>query len=356
MHDPRRLPHFLDPDHEAVVAIAAWCRPECRTPSGRRLRRAATCGCPRGCRRRGSSGRRSPRRCASSLLTVPMSTLRCLKMRLSATRLIASSNSGRRLSSQSPMSVEQLQRHVLVDAAGRGSNWRASARPTRARRSCMRVFAHLEQPQVRRHRADVHDVAAEVEHVVRDAGQLGHQHADDTGRGAAPRGPSASRSRARSCAPCTSASSNRAGRSRAAPGVGLVLDQLLGAAVEQADMRVDPLDDLAVQLHDQAQHAVRGRMLRAEVDRVIAGSVSSPAVVSPASGAPTIDVEGLGHCFVPGLGSASRWPCRRHSSPWPRRACAPAFGRGIGGRAGAGLGRLVGRLGRRRRRGLGARP
>ncbi len=53
-------------------------------------------------------------------------------------------------------------------------------------------------------------------------------------------------------------------------GVGLVLDQLLGAAVEQADMRVDPLDDLAVQLHDQAEHAVRRRVLRPEVDRVIA--------------------------------------------------------------------------------------
>ncbi len=52
--------------------------------------------------------------------------------------------------------------------------------------------------------------------------------------------------------------------------VGLVLDQLLGAAVEQADVRIDPLDDLAVELHHQAQHAVRGRVLRAEVDRVVA--------------------------------------------------------------------------------------
>ena len=51
--------------------------------------------------------------------------------------------------------------------------------------------------------------------------------------------------------------------------VGLVLDQLLGAAVEQPDMRIDPLDDLAVELHDEAEHAVRGGMLRAEVDRVV---------------------------------------------------------------------------------------
>src|SRR5438045_3368153 len=35
-------------------------------------------------------------------------------------------------------------------------------------------------------------------------------------------------------------------------------------------MRVDALDDLAIQLHDQPQHAVRGRVLRTKVDRVIA--------------------------------------------------------------------------------------
>ena len=51
--------------------------------------------------------------------------------------------------------------------------------------------------------------------------------------------------------------------------VGLVLDQLFGAAVQQADVRIDPLDNLAVQLHDHAQHAVRRRMLGAEVDRVV---------------------------------------------------------------------------------------
>jgi hypothetical protein len=44
----------------------------------------------------------------------------------------------------------------------------------------------------------------------------------------------------------------------------LRLDQLLGAAMQQADMRIDALDHLAVELEHEAQHAVRGRMLRAE--------------------------------------------------------------------------------------------
>jgi hypothetical protein len=39
--------------------------------------------------------------------------------------------------------------------------------------------------------------------------------------------------------------------------------------VQQADVRVGALDDLAVQFQHQAQHAVRGRVLRAEVQRVV---------------------------------------------------------------------------------------
>ena len=52
--------------------------------------------------------------------------------------------------------------------------------------------------------------------------------------------------------------------------IGLVLDQLLGAAVQQPDMRIDALDDLAVELQHQAQHAVRRRVLRPEIDGEIA--------------------------------------------------------------------------------------
>ena len=34
-------------------------------------------------------------------------------------------------------------------------------------------------------------------------------------------------------------------------------------------MRIEPLDDFAVEFHDQAQHAVRGWVLRPEIDRVV---------------------------------------------------------------------------------------
>jgi hypothetical protein len=52
--------------------------------------------------------------------------------------------------------------------------------------------------------------------------------------------------------------------------IGLVLDQLLGAAMEQSDVRIHAFHHLAVELEHEAQHAVRGRMLRPEIDGEIA--------------------------------------------------------------------------------------
>ena len=49
-----------------------------------------------------------------------------------------------------------------------------------------------------------------------------------------------------------------------------MLDQLLGAAMQKPDMRVDALYHLAVEFKDKAQYAVRRGMLRPEVDREIA--------------------------------------------------------------------------------------
>lgn len=46
----------------------------------------------------------------------------------------------------------------------------------------------------------------------------------------------------------------------------LVLDELLGAAVQEADVRVRAEDLLAVELEDEAQHAVRCRVLRTKVE------------------------------------------------------------------------------------------
>jgi len=52
--------------------------------------------------------------------------------------------------------------------------------------------------------------------------------------------------------------------------VGLVFDQLFGAAVKQADVRIDTFNKLAIELENHAQHAVGRGVNRAEVDREIA--------------------------------------------------------------------------------------
>src|SRR5262245_40009706 len=55
--------------------------------------------------------------------------------------------------------------------------------------------------------------------------------------------------------------------------VSLVLDQLLGPAVQKADMRVDALDHLTVELQHEAQYAVRRRVLGPEIEGEIAQGV-----------------------------------------------------------------------------------
>ena len=55
--------------------------------------------------------------------------------------------------------------------------------------------------------------------------------------------------------------------------IGLGLDQLLSAAVQEPDMRVDALDDLAVKFQHQPEHAVRRRVLRTEIDVEVADVV-----------------------------------------------------------------------------------
>src|SRR5215203_2137174 len=47
--------------------------------------------------------------------------------------------------------------------------------------------------------------------------------------------------------------------------VRLVLDELFGSAVEKPNVRVDPLDDLAIKLENKTEHAVGCRMLRAKL-------------------------------------------------------------------------------------------
>ena len=52
--------------------------------------------------------------------------------------------------------------------------------------------------------------------------------------------------------------------------VGPRLHEFFGAAMQQADMWINSLDHLAIELKHQAQHAMRRRMLGSKVDREVA--------------------------------------------------------------------------------------
>jgi hypothetical protein len=165
--------------------------------------------------------------------------------------------------------VDQLLRQVLMHAAGAEIGG-VQPRAAGALVEHHQLLALFEAPERRRQRAHVQRLRGDVEQVRQDAADLGVEHPDQlAARGTST--PAAFRRPARRRAPGSSAPRSRAGRNRARPaGRSWLLDQLLGAAVQQADMRIDALDDLAVELQHQAQHAVRRRVLRAEVDVEVA--------------------------------------------------------------------------------------
>ena len=69
-----------------------------------------------------------------------------------------------------------------------------------------------------------------------------------------------------------------------------VLGELLRRAVQQADVRIGALDDLAVELQHEPQHAVRRRVLRPEVHRVVADLSHAPVgACATGSGSHSVD-------------------------------------------------------------------
>ena len=61
----------------------------------------------------------------------------------------------------------------------------------------------------------------------------------------------------------------------------LGLRELLRGPMQQPDVRIRLLDHFAIELEHQAQHAVRRRMLRPEVHRVVADLSSSRRDLGP---------------------------------------------------------------------------
>jgi len=158
-------------------------------------------------------------------------------------------------------------RQILGDAA-----WpeiiRMQPRAGRGLMELHQLLALLEPPQRRRDRPHVQRIGRHVQQVVQNPGDLAEQRADPArplGHLDAEQPLGGQREgmllahRAHVIEPV---------EIRQCLDVALVFDQLLGAAMQQPDMRIGALHHLAVHLQDQPQHAMRRRMLWPEIDGV----------------------------------------------------------------------------------------
>ena len=131
------------------------------------------------------------------------------------------------------------------------------------------IFAMLEHPQEGRHRADIQGEGADVQDVIQDPRDLGIEDADilrarrrfDPEQMLDRQGVGVLLAHRRDVIEPVEI--------RQRLQVGLVFDQLLGAAMQQTDMRVRAIHRLAVEFEDEAQHAMGRWMLGAEIDRVV---------------------------------------------------------------------------------------
>ena len=132
------------------------------------------------------------------------------------------------------------------------------------------LFALFKTPQRRGQRADVHRLRGDVEQMRQDAADLAIEHPDQLPAARHLDAEQLFRRETERVLLIHRRDIVEPVEIRDRLQIGLVLDQFFGAAMKQADMRIDAGDDLAVELQHQAQHAVRGRMLRAKIDRKIA--------------------------------------------------------------------------------------
>src|SRR5262249_50207744 len=164
--------------------------------------------------------------------------------------------------------VDELLGQVLVHAADAEiGGVHAGARSALVEHH--QLFALLEAPQRRRERAHIHGLGGDVEEMREQPADLAIEYADQL---------TAARHRDGKKPLCRKAESvllihghdvietvEIADRLE----IGLVLDQLFGAAMEQTDMWIDAFHDLAVKLQHEAQHAMGRRMLRSKIYREI---------------------------------------------------------------------------------------
>ncbi len=162
--------------------------------------------------------------------------------------------------------LDQLRRQVLVDAA-RAKIVGVQTRPAGALVEHHQLFAFLEAPQRRRKRPDVHGLGGDVEDVRQDAADFREDDADQLRALGHIDAQQLLDGQYEGVLLVHRRNVVEAVEIGHVLQIGACLHQLFRAAVQQADMRIDALDDFTVKVEHQAQNAVRRRVLRPEIDR-----------------------------------------------------------------------------------------
>ena len=198
-----------------------------------------------------------------------MSTLRCLKMRFPvSSRLEIGDHLQERIAPGIDV-VDQFRRQILMHAADPEIR-RMHPAAGGALVKHHQLFALFKTPQRRGQRADVHRLRGDVEQMRQDTADLAIQHADQLAAARHRNAEQLFRRETERMLLVHRRDIIEPVEIRDRLQVGLVLDQLLGAAMQQPDMRIDARDDFAVELEHEAQNAMRRRMLRPEVDGEVA--------------------------------------------------------------------------------------
>jgi hypothetical protein len=126
------------------------------------------------------------------------------------------------------------------------------------------LFALFKTPQRRGQRADVHRLRGDVEQMRQDAADLAIEHADQLAAARHRDAEQLFRREAERMLLVHRRDVIEPVEIRDRLQIGLLLDQLFGAAMKQTDMRIDALDDFAVELQHEPQARRAPRMLRPE--------------------------------------------------------------------------------------------
>jgi hypothetical protein len=164
--------------------------------------------------------------------------------------------------------IDKLLRQILMHAADPEiGRMHAATRGTFIEHH--QLFAFLKAPQRRRERTDVHGLGGDIEQMRKQPSDFAIKDADELCSARKRDAQELFRRQAERMLLVHRRYVVEAVEIRDRLQISLVLNQLLGTAMKQTDMRIDPLHHLAVEFKHEAQDAVRGRMLGAEIDREI---------------------------------------------------------------------------------------